>query len=822
MELESNGFFLLKRLFTMMWRNHFKIAWRNLVKDKTYSIINILGLTIGLTSCMLVGTVVLDEISYDQFWANKDQLFRILTVETSPGMEGITESAFMGLGNQLKENFPEVEASGKMTKAVYDFRLDQTKQDAVQLDLIQADTNVWELLNFQVIEGKPETYVSGVGNLIVSETFRKENFPNESPVGKVVHLVSPYLSKSSPYLITGVISDLPSNTYLRADGIQVGKPSSMELNREGWGYYEEQLIRLKPNTDKLAFKEKVNDWYRDYITEASEETKSRIPTFDFQPIEEIYLKSDFASQAIKGSQSNVYIFTGISFLLLVIACINFVNLSAARSIKRIGEIGVRKVLGAEKRNLVSQFLFESLLFFLIATLLASSLYAFSMVRLEIFLGHGLEINLFENGLLLLSFISGVILISILAGLYPAWMVSGFSVGNTLKNQFGKGMNTSVPVIRRALVASQFIFAILVLIGTVTVWSQMKFLEGKDLGFNPSNVLSISSFATEGKSAALKQELAEIPGVNLVSISRWIPTKGSATMLKNIPHPENPDQSIPVNFIMGDKDLPQVLGIQLVKGRAFDEADELHSDESQETSEAVPNKVLVTSSTSEILGLTELGALDPRLEAVPVGVIDDFHSISLRDPIKPTVLMVTNEFTYASVLLQIQEGEEAQVLSSLQSVWNNFYAEKPLEFEWVDELVSNQYEKEQTQAQLFTFFSVLMLFLAALGVFGLVVHATEQRVKEIGVRKVLGASAGNIVQLFSLDYLKLVGLALLVAAPIGWYGMNTWLDEFAYKITLEWWMFVGAGVLAGILALSTVTVRVLWTVRINPVNSLRSE
>lgn len=808
-----------------MWRNNLKIAWRNLTKDKTYSIITILGLTIGLASCMLVGTVVLDEISYDRFWANKDQLYRILTVETSAGMEGRTESAFMNLGNEFKANFPEVEAAGKISKASYSFRLDESKKDAIQMDLIQADTNVWDLLDFSILEGVPEKYVAGVGNLVISEEFSTANFPHESPVGKVIHMVSPYLAESRPFMITGVISNIPSNTYLRADGIQVSLPSNRELSREGWGYYEEQMILMKAHTDMPAFKDKINQWYLEFITDASDDTRRRAPTYDFQPIEDIYLNSDFANQEVKGSQNNVYMFSGIALLLLLIACINFINLSAARSIKRIREIGVRKVLGAGKKQLVSQFLFESLLFFVISGLLACSVYALSLAQLENFLGHHLEVQLFENGLLLLSFVSGVILISVIAGLYPAWMVSGFAVGNALKNRIGKGMNTSVPAIRKALVSTQFVFAILVLIGTVTVWSQMSYMEKKDLGYDPANVLSISSFATEGKADALKQQIAQIPGVENVSLSSWVPTRGSASMVKLIKHPEDPDQTIPVNFILADSDLPTVLGTKLLDGRGFDEREQskglLEVDTPEDIAE-VPSKILMTSGTANIFQVSELGAFESNLQAIPLGIIEDFHSISLRDPIKPTVIMVSNEFNYASVLIKVQEGKEGGVLAGLNTLWNGFYSEKPIEFEWVDDMVKSQYEKEQTQAHLLTFFSVLMLFLAALGIFGLVVHATEQRVKEIGVRKILGASAGSIVQLFSLDYIKLVLIALMIASPIAWYGMNSWLSEFAYKISLQWWMFAGAGLLATTLALSTVSVRVLWTARINPVNSLRSE
>jgi putative ABC transport system permease protein len=810
----------------MMWRNYFKIAWRNLIVDKTYSFINIFGLTIGLASCLLVATVVLDEISYDSFWAKKDRLYRILTVETSEGMEGKSESSFTNLAATLQENFLEVEAAGSISKGNYNFRLDEHSTDVIQMNLIQADTNVWEMLDFTILQGAPEHYRPGIGNLVVTQSFVDSHFPNESPVGKEIQLVSPYLSDSRPFLITGIIADIPSNTYLRAEGIQISKPSDTPLSREGWGYFDEQLILVSSQTVIPAFTDKVNKWYKDYITDASEEVKQRVNTYEFQPIEDIYLKSDFASQEVKGNPANVYLFSGVAILLLTIAFINFVNLSSARSIKRFREIGVRKVLGAGRRQLISQFLYESLLFFLIAALLASTLYGLSLVHVEELLGHRLEIKFFENVPLLLGFAICVILLGIMAGVYPALMVAGFPLGNALKNSFDRKGSVSVSIIRKGLVATQFVFAILVLIGTVTVWSQMRFMEDKDLGYDPSHVLSISSFATEGKSAELKQQIEKIAGVEAVSLSNWVPTKGSGSLTKRIENPQDPDQVIPVDYIIGDIDLPKVMGMEIKEGRDFEQRDNLQSTlvsvEDSEANDKVSPVILMTQSTAELLGVTELGGAVSNLEETPIGILSDFHSISLRDPIKPTVIMANNEFKYASVLIKVQDGTESQALDAVGAIWKEFYDAKPFKFEWVDDLVKKQYDKEHRQAQLFTIFSGLMLFLASLGVFGLVVHSTEQRVKEIGVRKVLGASAVSIVQMFSIDYLKLVLVSLLIASPIAWYLMNIWLLDFAYKISLQWWMFVGAGFLAGFLALATVSARVLWTAHSNPIHSLRSE
>ncbi|SKB81146.1 putative ABC transport system permease protein [Parapedobacter luteus] len=807
-----------------------------MVKDRIYATINVLGLTIGLCACMLVGTVVLDDLSYDKFWTNKNELYRIITVDTASGMEGRNASAYANLGNELKNNFPEVVGAASVSPSgTLLLRKDKAGDETFSIDVIRADTNVWNMLDFQVLAGNPQQYVAGVGNLVISEHFRDSYFPDEDPVGKTIYSLSTYSDEATPYLITGVIANLPNNSYLRADGLRITKPTSHELSREGWGFYDEQILLMKPHTDMAAFAEKANRWYRDFLTDASASTRKRIPVYEFQSIKDSYLHSDFAFQRVKGSFSNIYIFSIVAALLLAIACINFVNLSTARAIRRLRETGVRKVLGAARRQLVAQFLVESLLFFSLSTLLACGLYALSYPLLERFIGHELTVGFLRNVTLLLLLVAAILIVTVITGSYPAWVMSGSKVSNALRSKLGNKSITNTSGVRKTLVVVQFSIALLVLVGMVTVWKQVRYMEQKDLGYSPANTVATQWFSTDGKGGALKQALAQVPGVEQVALVGWIPTQGSGNMKKRLAHPERPDERVEVSFITGDADLPRVLEFQLKNGRLFDHREEgsgftldmLSEGESEAERQqyALMAKSLITASTAKLFGITEadMGRPNTTLGITPVGIIADFHSISLHEPITPTVIVAEDNLRQAALLINVQQGRERDAMQSISKVWKAIYPNRPpLQPDWLDDLVAKQYEKEAKQGQLFTFFSALTLFLATLGVFGLVVHATEQRVKEIGVRKVLGASVMSIVRLFSIDYVKLVGVALLVASPIAWWAMNTWLEDFAYRIEMEWWMFAAAGLAAVVIALLTVSGQAIRAALANPVDSLRDE
>lgn len=814
-----------------MIKNNIKTAWRTFVKNKVYSVITIIGLTIGLLACMLVGTVVIDDSSYDRFWSRKDDLFRIISVFPEAAGGKKDQVAVANLGNELKNNFPEVEAVGSIRKGELNLRFDKSDESIGFIKTIMADSNVWNMLDISILEGNSKEFIADQNNLLISKSLKNKYFPNETAVGKTIYKVSSSGNEDQPFFIVGIMEDLPQNTYLRADVLEIIKPMSFELNREGWGMYVEQMLLMKPNTDMEVFAKKANNWYREFLTEVSEENRRNLPVFEFQSIKDIYLKSDFAFQDVKGNLANIYIFSVIAALLLLIACINFINLNTARAVRRLRETGVRKVLGASRSQLAFQFMIETLLIFVCSAILACGLYHLSLPVLESFIGHRLEFQIFSDFSIFLLFVAFILVMSIISGSYPAWVLSGFNVTNSLRNQVGSQVSSSGAGLRKLLVIFQFSMAILVLIGMVTVWRQVNFIAHKDLGFNAERVLVIPGAGGNNKES-LKNELTQLQGVESVTLSGWIPTKGNGVMSKRTVSSRDPNKKLDISFISGDLDLAKTLKFNLLEGRFFERGDEssgyidrvyVSSSGVVETSEKSETyaKVLMNRTAAQILEAF-LEVPNHPLKIIPIGIIDDFHSTSLHDPVKPTVIVMEENMRYANLLVKVKAGSEAHVLKAVNDIWKRLFLVSPIGINWLDDMVQQQYVKEQKQQTLFALFSGLALFLAALGVFGLIVHATEQRVKEIGVRKVLGASVTGIVKMLSGDFVKLVFIAILIASPIAWWAMDNWLQDFAYRIDMEWWMFALAGMVAVAIALLTVSFQAVKAALANPVDSLRDE
>ena len=807
-----------------MIRNYFKIAWRNLKRNKRYSAINILGLTVGLTACMLIATVVLDDLTYDTNWSKKDELYRILSVQKSlSGEHSKFASAFMGLKSELVSNFPEVQEISAITPTTLSLKLSENGEGTKELNILSADTTIWKLLDFKVLAGNPKKYTHGQNNLVITRSFKDQYFPKEKVLGKILYDIPSYQAEAKPYLITGIIEDIPSNTHLRAQAIWVNKGRTEALNTNGSGTFSNLYMEVRPQTDIAQLTKKVNGWYSDFIKQEDHFS------FEFQPITDVYLHSDFQEyQEVKGDYKTIFILSGIAILLLVIACLNYINLSSARALHRLQEVGVRKILGAGKKRLISQFLTESLLFFGIATVLALAIYQIALAQLTLFLGHEVS-HVFTTDLsLLASLLSSVVLISLLTGVYPALLMSGFNPISALKGQLYKGTPHNQKLIRKSLVVFQFTISIVVLIALIVVQQQVTFLKTRDLGFKSENLLSIGSVSWDGKGTALKSELLKIPGVTDASFTSWIPSLGKGYMTKRIEDPQNPDRKIEVAFIKGDASLAQTLGLSLQSGRLLNESFTTDSAPGEdgisfESEERLKTQAsLITAYTAQLLNIKELNKIMPKVGTTPVGIVENFNNESLRNPILPTVIIAESQPYYGGMLVRINLDTDKQVVAQLQKTWRSFYPVKKLDVNWVSDLLQKQYNKEIKLQQFFNFFSMLSMFLAALGILGLIAQAASQRVKEIGIRKTLGASVIQLMNLLISDFLKLVLIAILISSPIAWYAMKSWLQDFAYRITIGWDVFAIAGSIALLVALLTVSYQGIKAATSNPVKSLRTE
>ncbi|SEL53174.1 FtsX-like permease family protein [Parapedobacter koreensis] len=814
-----------------MIKNHLKAAWRTMVKDKTYATINILGLTIGLAACMLVFTVVIDELSYDKFWSRAGDLYKVnMSDKMADGLYKKNVYTPVGLGYGLKESFPEMEHFSSINTNELQLRIGDDDQDGIRLNVINADTNALAMLNFQVLSGQLVPFVAGHQNLVITESFRKRHFEGEDPIGKVVEDVPSWSNKSQSYLITAVIKDIPPNTHLRADAIALTKPSDGgDLTKAGIRGGTSVYYLLKPGTDARVFTNKINTWFRDF-TENPTEKKG--VTFDLQPMTDVYLHSDFnGRQQVKGNIRTIYILSGVGGLLLLIACINFVNLSLARAMKRLKETGVRKILGAERKQLVAQFITESLLFFVIGIGLAIGLYALGIPVVESFLSHDLAGTLLSSLPVFALTLLVVFTLSIATGAYPAWIVSGFKPANTLRGKVGQNPVMNTAGLRKALVVTQFTISIVVLVALLVVRQQVDYLTHKDIGYNKESLLHIGLRNWEGKGETFKTELTKQPGIEAASIAGWNLVNGSTGMSGTIDHPLKEGEKIDINYIIADFDFAQTLGFELQEGRLLDaaygtDAYDLYATMGMDKEEGEQYKntrsSLVTASTARMLGIKETGVPIPKLGYSAVGILKDFHHESLHHSLGPVFILGQQNPNYAYLFIRTTPGMEQQAQQSLVKLWKEFYPNRLLDAQWVTDILDKQYEAEQKQQALFSFFSGLMLFLSAMGVFGLIVHAAQQRVKEIGIRKVLGASVAGIVRLLSTDFVKLVLIAVVVASPVAWWIMNKWLEDFAYRIDIQWWMFAAAGVVAVLIALATVSWQAIRAAIANPVDSLRDE
>ncbi len=820
-----------------MINNNLKIAWRTITKNKLYSTINILGLSVGLFACIMVFTIVIDDLSYDKFWPKHDRLFKANYSSLINGVEMKHAYTNPAMANTLLEQFPEVEAYSRVTRSNTAFRLDPASGEGISTELLTVDTAFITMFDIKAVAGRVMPYTPGTRNLVITESFRDKYFKNTDPVGKIIQDMPDWNPKPTSYLITAVIRDLPQNTHLRAEALVVTPPTKAQLNKQGGYIAQVVYYQLKPSTDLPVFTQKVNEWYASFM-----ETEPGKTSFEFQPITSVYLNSAFDKELnIKNNRTNLIIFGVVGLLLLIIGCINFINLSTAKILQRLKETGVRKILGANRSSLVKLYLTESVLFFFIATVIALSLYFLLLPVAENFLGHGLTLTLKSELDILIGTLISISLLSLLIGIYPAWVISGMNPSESLRNKLFKTSMWKGEGLRKTLVVTQFSLAIVVLISLIVISSQLKLINEKDLGYEKENLLHIRSINWDNRYFAFRNEVMNIPGVLNVGSGMWSP-KDKAAGRTSLPNPENPTENIHIDVLLADLNFAETVGLKLLKGRFTTDAfgtdrnssadtesllqheEEQKEDKNKEEQSSDLSNILLTEYTANMLGVTEVNkplAGPSGMEYNPIGIIQDLHSESLHHPLQPTMIMVGKDFI-TGIYIKTEPGKAENVKAALYDVWNRFNPDHLLEVEWMDDMVDNLYRAEQKQQTLIIIFGSMMLGLACLGVFGLIVHNTELRVKEIGIRKVLGASVNSIVQLLSIDFVKLVLISVVVASPLAWWVMSRWLDNFAFKTSIEWWMFVMAGAVALMIAILTVSIQSLKAALANPVKSLRDE
>jgi len=791
----------------------FKIAYRNLLRQKFYTALNVAGLTLGVAGCLLIFMFVQNELSYDKFHAKGDRIFRLLRDNYMSGNLTSTPYTSGPYAPTLAADFPEdIQAAVRVmaNNALVTYGDKSFNEDRFYF----TDPDFFKVFSFRLLKGDPQTALADPNTLVITEDMAKKYFGAAEPMGKLVTI-----NKNHTFKITGVMANVPGNSQLQFNMLSSIKIMESEEGFKVWRNNMLYTYLLLPDAGrKPVLESKMPGFVQKYLGETMRELGMNVK-LKLQPFQNVYLDDsttfDFAEH---GSKSNVYIFSAIAVFILLIACINFMNLASARSVGRAKEVGVRKVLGAHKKHLIGQFLVESVLLATVSVVLAVALIYTVLPVFNTFAEKQLTLPV-TNPLLYLFLILVAIIVGLLAGSYPAFFLSSFQPVKVLKGQLTG--STGNPVLRKSLVVFQFGVSIFLIIGTVVIFRQMQFVQHKQLGFGKENILKVpvDNGDIEEKCYTFMRQVRQLPEVKNVSVMSGEP--GGFHDRYTIKIVDKPDDNWAFRTVFTDYDYISTLGIKLIAGRGFSRAFPTDSVSAIILNEAAAKQIGWTPQ--EALGkefLDESRDGETTLRRRVIGVVKDYNFSSLKEAIQPLAIMMKSDPRV--IAIKLAPGNPQQAIAAIQKIYTQVAPKYPFAFTFLDQDFDKLYKNEQKQGVLFPIFATLAIFIACLGLFGLALYATEQRRKEIGIRKILGASIGGLVALLSSDFLKLVLLANVLAWPLAWWAMHKWLEEFTYRVELNALIFIVAGVIALLIAIITVSFQALKVAIANPVNALRNE
>lgn len=807
-----------------MLQNYIKIAWRNLVRNKAFSAINIVGLALGLATCLLISLYVFDELSYDRANKKASQIVRVVFRGIMNGGQINEANVMPPVAQALKADYPEVEdatrirtaGSPSITVGDKTFRDDQ---------VAYVDSNFFQVFTFPLLQGDAKTALIQPGTAVITQAMARKFFGDENPMGKSLTIKS----WNALFRVTGVIDKMPVNSHFHFDmllsmaGVSDAKsPSWMTSGFFTYlvlpkGYDYKQLEAKLPQVVSKYMGSQIQQAFGMSLTQFRR--KGNDLSFLLQPLTNIHLHSNLTGEIeANGDVQYVYIFGAIAVFMLLIACINFMNLSTAGASKRAKEVGIRKVMGSVRQSLTSQFLIESLLLTSIALTLAIGLVYLTLPLFNELAGKNLVLNFAASPWLLPGLLLLGVVVGILAGSYPAFFLSSFKPVQVLKGTRFTGDRKSIGL-RSGLVVVQFFISITLMIGTTVVYQQLDYIQNKKLGYTKEQVLVLpETWLLDKKEDVFRNQIMQDPRVVNVSTSGYLPA-GPSNNNNFMVYPESNSTQL-VKTLRYDVDYNYIptLGMQLAEGRNFskaygtDSAGVILNETAARTLGWNDNAVGHTISNSDNDG--------KKATLRVIGVVKDFHFRSMRERISPLVMVLSKNA--GTVIVKVKTKDIAGLVASLKKQWEQLTTDAPFTYSFLDERFNNTYLAEQKTGRILGLFAGLTIFVACLGLFGLATFTAEQRTKEIGVRKVLGASVTSIVGLLSKDFLKLVAIAIVLASPVAWYVMNRWLQDFAYKIDITWWMFALAGVLSVSIALLTVSFQSVKAALMNPVKSLKTE
>jgi len=794
-------------------RNYLKTAWRNLVRNKFYSILNIAGLTIGITSCILIFLYVQFELSYDKYNKRSKNIYRLTELLHLPKEDRPQAVTSPIMAPTFQAKFPEIKSSVRFINSGRVLSVNQKKIYTTKI--VYSDSSLFDVFTFPMAKGQPARALANPYSIVLTEGTAKKYFGEEEALGKTMQL-----SDTINLTVTGIIKNVPDNSHLTFDCI-LSASTLYELNNRqvdsNWFNNNVYSYLLLPeNYVATQLESKINAFAH---KEMEEEKKASGLWYDFklQPLESIHLRSHIGSEIRSNSDiSYVYIFSAAAILILIIACCNFINLATARSLNRSKEIGLRKVIGAKRIQLGLQFLGESFLFAVVAGTLALTLVVLLLPYFNSFTGKSLPLNIFSNQSLLLLFSAIIICTGLFAGLYPAVLMSSFAPINALRGAIRHGWQDII--LRKGLVIFQFTIAIILITGTGIVLQQLRYIQNRKLGLNKDQVIEMGlKYADLPKGQTLINELSKKPGVISATLTDFSFKEGLSNIAV-LPEgaAENEITSQPV--IAVDYDFLKTFQIPLVAGRDF----------SRSFSKDPEEAFIVNESAVRTFGWKKSGdAIGKNMDwglgkkGKVIGVVKDFNFMSLRDNIKPLIIHIKPDW-YRFVAVKIKPDDVSQTLKDIEKTWSAVASNSPFIYSFLDEDFANLYKEEQNLQSVLTLFTVLSLFVACLGLFGLAAFTIKQRFKEIAVRKVLGASVPGIAKLLSKQFIQLVLISTAIAFPLSWWGMHKWLEGFAYRVNIGWQIFIVAGFITLLIALLTVSLQAIKAAITNPAKSLRTE
>jgi len=817
-----------------MIKNYLKVAIRSLVKRKGYTFINVFGLATGMAVCLLIVLFIQSELGYDSFHKNGKNVYRVVLDRKYPGRSTSYSIIPSSIGESIQHEYPEVLQSTRLFDVVGNGSFFIKIADKVfeEKKVLLADSNFFSVFTANLVQGDAATALQKVNTAVITETTAKKYFGSAAAaMGK-----SFGTDDDVHFMVTGVCKDWPESAHFTFDILMssVSFPFTRQPNYTGFSAHT--YLLLNPNNSPAALEAKFPHIIDKYVSSAI--AKNFNMTYEqfqqagngyhyyLQPLTKIHLISDLEAELKpNGSIRTIYIFSVIAIFILIIASINFINLSTARSMERAKEVGIRKTFGSEKKSLIAQFLIESVLVSLFSIIIAMVFIALLLPLFNKVAGKELSIGYFLDPLRIALLLLFSVVVGLIAGLYPAFILSSFKPILVLKGKFKS--NKYGMALRNGLVVFQFAISVILIICTITVNRQMQYMLGDKLGFKKDHIIDIQrADLLDQKTQSFKNEVVALPGVENISGTTAIPGQAGFFGITWQAVGSGAKEPMTGRSLIADDQFAAVLDIKLKEGRFFSKeflTDSLAVVLNEKAVEelGLKNPIGARVSTTDENFNARNG--DPYLYTV-VGVIKDFHFQSLHQKITPLVFASSSKFGNRSpaLVVRVKADNFSASLASIEKLWKKFVPERPFHYDFLDRTLADQYLAEITMQRIFTIFSVLAIFIACIGLLGLAAYATQLRMREISIRKILGASAGSIISMLSKDFLRLIIISFVVAFPLAWWGMHAWLQNFAYRTSISWWVFLLSGAIAALIALLTISFQAIKAAMTNPVTALRTE